>query len=272
VKFKAILVLVAICAILGVVFVVVNKPETETTTEPRSYVWDFQQDDLQRIEISLPKSEIPVNSIAWNVHEDKYFYFDEPNGCQVDNQRWGGGIPLILSGPGAQRKLGEAVNDTQLASYGFNKPNMKITLTLATQDVFNVVVGDAIPSGQAYYVKLAEYPDVYTVDLSWYQVLERLITEPPYPPANISAEQITISPSEPSTYQTVTISVLMANTGCLSGTYDVVLKINNVVEGNTQTIKLDGRNKETVVFTTKKEKAGIYSVTAGGKSAKLVVK
>jgi hypothetical protein len=225
-------------------------------------------DDLQRIEISLPKSE---KSQAWDKHEDRYFYFDEPNGCKVDMQRWGGGIPLLLSGPGAERRLFQNASDDKIAELGFNTPSLKATLTLTGNNIYNVEVGDSTPSGQAYYIRLAEYRDIYTVDISWYQVVERLITEPPYPPANFVAENITITPAQPLTFQTITITVQMANTGCVSGSYEAVLKINNVVEG-TKALTLAGNAKETIAFTTTRQKPGTYSVTIGGKSAKLVVK
>ena len=46
------------------------------------------------------------------------------DGPQVDNQRWGGGIPLLLSGPGANRLILQNATDAQLADYGFNTPNL----------------------------------------------------------------------------------------------------------------------------------------------------
>ena len=44
-----------------------------------------------------------------------------------------------------------------------------------------IKVGDSAPDGSAYYIELADSNAVYTVDDIWYEVLERLVLEPPYP-------------------------------------------------------------------------------------------
>ena len=84
-------------------FIFFNKEEPAAPVEePRIFVWDFDMEELYRIEIILPKVDM---SGAWVKHEDRQFYFDEPDGVKVDVERWGGGIPLILSGPGAERSI-----------------------------------------------------------------------------------------------------------------------------------------------------------------------
>jgi len=95
--------------------------------------------------------------------------------------RWGGGIPLILSGPGAERLIAEDATEEKLAVFGFTEPSMEIALTLENEEIIYIEVGDSTPNGTAYYVKLVDSDDVYTVDYSWYDVLERLVLEPPYP-------------------------------------------------------------------------------------------
>ena len=45
-----------------------------------------------------------------------------------------------------------------------------------------VIVGDATSAGRSYYIKEITDSAVYTVDFTWYGVLERLVTDPPYPP------------------------------------------------------------------------------------------
>jgi len=268
VNYKAILILVAVLAVLSGVFYIVSRPKPETPVEPRTYVWDFRMEDLERIEISLPKT---TQGYSWVKKDDQYFYFDEPNGTQVDMQRWGGGIPLILSGPGAQRPIGEVINDSQLGQYGFNDPNIKIKLTLATEEIFNVVVGDSVPSGNAYYIKMAESKNVYTVDSSWYDVVSRLVTEPPYEPANIKGTAITFNPSSPAVGQPIVIQLTVTNTGAVEGSADITLKINNVEVG-TESVTLAGGGQQIFEFTTSVDKPGVYSLTAGGFAKAMPVK
>jgi hypothetical protein len=268
-KFRAIIVLVVIAAILGVTFYAVSRPEPGEPVDSVPYVWDFDMDDLQHIVISMPREG---KSLSFVVHEDRYFYFDVDNGSIVDMQRWGGGIPLLLSGPGADRRLVKNATDAQLAEYGFTTPNLDITLTLKDDSVYNIELGNGTPSGKTYYIRLTEFREIYTVDYTWYDVISGLVTNPPYPPASFVNEKLTVMPLEASVGQTITITADMFNSGAQSGEYVVELKIDGYVK-QTQTIKLEGNKRTTVVFQfTVTESNHTYSISVAGKSAKLVVK
>jgi hypothetical protein len=267
-KLRAIIVLAVIAAVLGVTFYAVSRPQPTTPEEPRPFVWDFEMDALVHIELSLPKTGQVVSFLK---HEDRYFYFDVSNGSKVDMERWGGGIPLILSGPGAERRLVVDATAKQLEEYGFTTPTIKIKLRLNDEKLYNVELGDATPSGQAYYIRLAELKDIYTVDYTWYDVISRLITEPPFPPPKFVNEKLIVTPVEAATGQTVSISAEMVNTGALPGKYEVKLKVNGVIEG-TQAIELDRDQRQTVVFNFKKDTPGVYSINVEGQTAKLVIR
>lgn len=175
----SILTLLAILIALGVYFIFFRPTEPPPPPpEPRPFVWDVEMEVLQHMVISLPRED---KSESFAKHEDRYWYFDDPPGPQVNMDRWGGGIPLILSGPGAERLIAEDATEERLAVFGFTEPSMEIVLTLENEEIINIEVGDNTPDGDAYYVKLVESNDVYTVDYSWYDVLERLVLEPPYP-------------------------------------------------------------------------------------------
>lgn len=178
-RLGSILTLLAILIALGVYFIFFRPTEPPPPpSEPRPFVWSVEMDDLQHMVLSLPKEGKTEEFVK---HEDRYWYFDNPPGPKVDMKRWGGGIPLILSGPGAERLIAKDATEEKLAVFGFNEPRMKIVLTLNNGDTINIEIGDNTPDGKAYYVKLVESNDVYTVDYSWYDVLERLVLEPPYP-------------------------------------------------------------------------------------------
>ena len=266
-KLKAIITMILIAAVLGVVFYAVSRPKPTTPVEPRPFVWDFEMDDLKHIDIALREGSLSQQFVK---HEDRYFYFDEPGGSIVDMVRWGGGIPLILSGPGAERRIAQNADAAKLAAYGFDVPALRIKLTLNDDSVYNVEVGDSVPGGQTYYVRLAELTDVYTVDYTWYDVIAGLVTNPPFPPAKFVNLEMTVTPAEPRVSQQVTITSVMTNTGAVTETYDVKLMINGTVE-QTKTIELARNAKETVVFTMTRDTPGTYSINVEGKTAKLVV-
>ena len=180
-KFNAIIIMGAILVVLAAIFFISRDvPESESRETSRQFIWSFGMQDLTHIEINLPPEG---KREAWVKHEDRSWYFDRANGPKVNNKRWGGGIPLLLSGPGAQRLIDKAATDEQLRIYGFMDPKMTISLLLQNGDVINVEVGDKTLDAQAYYIRRADSRAVYTVDHTWYDVLEHLVMAPPYPEA-----------------------------------------------------------------------------------------
>lgn len=175
---RAVLVMLAVAAVLGGVYYLTSRPRPAPPVQARPYVWLVDMAELQKMTISLPPQGM---SETWVKHQDQYWYFDKPQGPKVDMKRWGGGIPLILSGPASNRRIVEGATDQQLSLYGLATPRMRITLALKTGQTINILVGDSTPDQQACYVKLVDSREVYTVDATWYGVLERLVLDPPYP-------------------------------------------------------------------------------------------
>ena len=178
-RLKSILILLAIAIALGVYFYIANRPQPGPPPEPQLYVWLIEMDEIQHIEIRLPREDM---SQAFIKEEDRSWSFDDPQRTPVDMKRWGGGIPLLLSGPGIERVIAENATEEQLTEFGLTQPQMKITLTLEDGDILDIRVGDRTPDGAAFYVQVPDSNDVCTVDYTWYEVLERLVKEPPYAP------------------------------------------------------------------------------------------
>jgi hypothetical protein len=257
-KLKAILILAAILAVAGSAFYFVNRPKPAPEPAPKYFVWDFTMDTLQKVTISLPKTNQTESFVKHP--DDKEFYFDVPNGPMVDNKRWGGGIPLLLSGPGAIRLILQDATPAQLTQYGFNTPNMTLTLTVTDGTVYDVLVGDTNPNGIACYMKLASNNDVYTVDKSWYDVLSGIVTNPPYVPATFVVGVPTVSSAQVAIDETETISVNVTNNGDVQGNGAITLWINGELM-NTQSITLDPRASQVVNFTVIENVAGKYTAS-----------
>lgn len=103
-----------------------------------------------------------------------------------------------------------------------------------------------------------------------------VIAMPPPPPpvlapAAFTSSSLSISPLEVDIGGTVTISLLLANTGEEEGSYTITLKLNGVVEA-TKEITLAGGANETVTFTTAKDEAGTYSVNIDGLTGSFTVR
>ena len=90
-------------------------------------------------------------------------------------------------------------------------------------------------------------------------------------PAAFTSSSLSISPLEVDVGETVTIGIMVSNTGEEEGSYTITLKINGVAE-ETKEITLAGGASETVTFTTARDKAGIYSVDVDGLTDSFTVK
>jgi hypothetical protein len=89
-------------------------------------------------------------------------------------------------------------------------------------------------------------------------------------PAAFSLSSLAISPTTVAPSEKVNISVSMANTGNLNGSYTVVLNINGVKEVE-QSVTVAAGSSQTVSFSVAREKAGSYSVTIGGLNGSFTV-
>lgn len=89
------------------------------------------------------------------------------------------------------------------------------------------------------------------------------------PPAFV-VKSLEITPTEADIGQQVAISVIVANTGDASGTYEVTLKVDNVVVATKQ-VTIAGGAEEKVTFSITQDAAKTYSVNVNGLSGSLVV-
>ncbi len=179
-RIRSILILLIILLALGGYFYLSRTPELAPKSTPRVFVWDVGIDEIQRIEIRLPREDKGETFIKIPAGDKFPWHFDDPRQSRVDVARWGGGIPLLLRGPGAERIIARDATGSKLAEFGLTQPQMELTLTLESGDILQIVVGDRTPGGNACYVQISGLNDIALVDYTWYQVLERLVKEPPY--------------------------------------------------------------------------------------------
>jgi len=104
-----------------------------------------------------------------------------------------------------------------------------------------------------------------------------LVTSPEYDfttpgkPAAFTVSWLTISPAEANIGQEVTISALITNTGDATGSHDVILSIDGVVQATESIIDLAGGASQEVAFNIVRESAGVYTVNVNGTTGIIVV-
>ncbi len=90
-------------------------------------------------------------------------------------------------------------------------------------------------------------------------------------PATFTASNLLITPTEVDIGETVNIIILVINTGNQSGSCEVRLKINGVVEAS-QKVTLAAGGTKLVSFSTIKNTAGTYSLEVDGLTGSFAVK
>lgn len=180
-RLRNIVILAVILAVLVGVFYLVSR--SEPTAPPKSivYVWHIEDMNyITHVTISLPGEDLSQSFIKIPEGDKFPWHFDDRQKSKVDADRWSGGIPLLLTGPGADRIISQNASEAKLAEYGLLEPRMEITITLTDNSTLKIAVGDSAPASSNYYVRAPGSNAVATVDYTWYEVLERLVKEPPY--------------------------------------------------------------------------------------------
>ena len=98
----------------------------------------------------------------------------------------------------------------------------------------------------------------YTVNVNG--LSETFEVQPPPAPAAFTTGELTISPTEVATGENVTISVNVANTGELAGTYEVTLKVNDVAV-EAKEAEVAGGDSKLVSFSISRDTPGVYQVS-----------
>ncbi len=154
---------------------------------------------------------------------------------------------------------------------GSHEVTLKIdNKVVATEEV-------TLASGASVEVTFTTSRDIagtYTINvngLSGTFTVSEVLLPPPPVPAAFATSDLTISPTEVDAGEAITISVTVANTGELSGSYTVTLTINNVVT-DTKEVTLAGGASVEVTFTTSRDAAGTYTVNVNGLPGTFVVR
>ena len=176
---KNILVLLAVLILLGGYYYA-TRPKPAPPAPARLYAWRIDMEKIERIELRLPREGEGQAFVKIPSGDQFPWFFAGPKRAKVDPDRWGGGIPLLLSGPGIEKIISRQANEEKLAELGLAKPQMEIALTLGDGQTLRVKIGDPTPDGRAYYVQSPYSTEVALVDASWFEVLKRLVKEPPY--------------------------------------------------------------------------------------------
>ena len=168
--------LVTVLVIFGGTFLIVRFTGSDAPREDPPWLYKIDDDDIIQIEAS---SEGKTVIYAKKQGSNDWFIQDDPE-VPVFLDKWSG-TTLLLSGPQVNRVLPE--NMENLEVYGLDPPKTRIKVMGRNNLGYELHLGNKTPDGENQYARLASDPSLFTVVEIWAQVVNRLATEPPYPPS-----------------------------------------------------------------------------------------
>ncbi|MEK7354598.1 MAG: cohesin domain-containing protein [Chloroflexota bacterium] len=108
------------------------------------------------------------------------------------------------------------------------------------------------------------------IPATWSGALIQAIPPATTVPASFSISDFSVSKREVGLGESVTVSVLVTNTGGSSGNYGVVLKVNGAKDSE-QNVTLGAGQLQTVSFFVAKSVAGRYDIDVNGKTGQFTV-
>jgi hypothetical protein len=193
-KTRNIVILLIVLALLGGVYYVFARPEPTEPEPGREYIWSIDEGDLTQIDVKLPRVEDsqyePASFIKITEGDSYTWYFNDAVHSPINPSRWGGGITLLLSGPGADRVLTKTATSEKLREWGLNQPKMIISLLFRDGTPLEIDLGDATPDGSNYYIHTQFSKNtVATVAKEWFDEVARLVKDPPHVTTTASTTQ-----------------------------------------------------------------------------------
>lgn len=90
---------------------------------------------------------------------------------------WGGKV-LLFGGPKVNREVTTELKDP--ANFGLMPPQTRVMVTDSWGNTIEFHLGNPTPDTKEQYVRLAGDSGLFTVTIDWAEVVNRLVTEPPY--------------------------------------------------------------------------------------------
>ncbi len=165
--------LVAVLVIFGGTFLVVRL--TGSDNVPLTRPWLYRMDDSSLANISVTYQGQTVEYSKKTGTFD--WYIQGPGGTLVFQKLWGG-TPLLLSGPRVSREVSEKLDDP--ANFGLEPPQTRVVVTDRSGNTIEFHLGDATPDTLNQYARLVGDEALFTVPISWGDVINRLATKPPF--------------------------------------------------------------------------------------------
>ena len=160
--------------IVGGTFLVVEATKTRTANPDQPWMYRIDDDGLSHIAVTYDGKRVDYGrrpgGFTWYIQEDPE--------VPVFNPKWAG-TPLLLSGPRVNRVLDATVDNPE--SYGLAPPQTIVEVTERGGQKFEFHLGHLTPDQKNQYAQLVGNPTLFSVTALWGNVINGLVSDPPYP-------------------------------------------------------------------------------------------
>ena len=151
-------------------------------SEPPYPSWFYRFDSSRVLYLSVTKGE-KISHFVKDGATVASWRFADADRTPIDPVRWAEIIPL-LDGPPSLGILSDTIDD--LGKYGLLEPESTIIVEYLPPEGIEgpnwevlLEVGSPIEDGSGYYAKATGQPALLTIDVQWYETLERLVDDRP---------------------------------------------------------------------------------------------
>ena len=165
--------LVAVLLIFGGTFLVVRLTSTDDSRTIRPWLYRMDDSTLANISVTYQGQTVEYSKKPGTFD----WYIQGPQGTLVFQDLWGG-KPLLLSGPRVSRSVSDKLDDP--ANFGLEPPETRVVITDRSGNTIEFHLGDPTPDAIDQYARLVGDDGLFTVPIVWGEVVNLLVTKPPY--------------------------------------------------------------------------------------------
>ena len=164
--------LVLVLLVFGGTYLIIQLTRSDPPGETDPWLYNIDQGEIVQVSISYAGETVTYQqkpgSRDWTIQGEQEILVFPP--------KWSG-ILLLLSGPQVPVLADTITNPGQ---FGLEPPATVVTVTDRSGNVVEFHLGDATPDAQRNYTRLVGNPELFTVPVSMTDVVNGLVTNPPY--------------------------------------------------------------------------------------------
>jgi hypothetical protein len=165
--------LVMVLLIFGGTFLAIKFTGSDETPDTRPWLYSIDPNNIVHVSVSYQDDTVSYQRKAGSLD---WLILGEPE-IPVFLPKWSG-TTLLLSGPKVNRVVADTIRDP--TAFGLAPPVTRVTIIDRSGNTLEFHLGDPTPDTRFQYANLVGDSTLFTVPVSMAEVVNRLVTKPPY--------------------------------------------------------------------------------------------